>query len=165
MDKRHLIRLLAWLQKNKPNSNSGQIKFAPKLRIIRKDGWRYLELHLVNRSSWAVWVQEAAVVLVDLDAKWRAAVSNGRGRYEILQHVRPNGTLRVSLARTIYDAAGRPAGPYSCLISTNVRYRVFDEWCNAELDTYRVEMAALSACGLHGARRYDKRMKQIRGLD
>ena len=124
LDERYWIGLLPWRRKNKPESKSAQIKFAPKLEITREDGWVYLELQLVNRSNWTVWVQEATVVLIDLDAKWQTAVSNKQARYEILQNVEPHDTLSVSLARTIYDAAGRPQAPYSCLVSTNVRYRV-----------------------------------------
>jgi hypothetical protein len=163
MDERFWIRLLAWRPKNKPGSNPAQIKFAPKLRITRENGWVYLELQLVNRSRWPVWVQEAAVVLIELNADSQTAVSNGQARHEVLQNVGPNDTLCVSLARTIYDAAGRPQGPYSCLVSTNVRYRVFDEWCNAKLETHRVEMAALKVRDLHSARWYDKKVKQSNG--
>ena len=163
MDERFWIRLLAWRPKNKPGSNPAQIKFAPKLRITRENGWVYLELQLVNRSRWTVWVQEAAVVLIDLNADSQTAVSNGQARYEVLQNVGPNDTLSVSLARTIYDAAGRPQGPYSCFVKTNVRYRVFDEWRDAKLETYRVEMAAITVRGLHRARRCDKKIEQSHG--
>ena len=107
MRERYWIRLLPWKRKNKPDTKSAQIKFVPKLMITREEDWQYLELQLVNRSSWAVWVQEAAVVLIDPDAKRRATGSQGRARYEILQNVRPKDTLRVRLARTIYMAARR----------------------------------------------------------
>jgi hypothetical protein len=110
-----------------------------------------------------VWVQEAAVVLVGLDATRQAADSTGQATFEVLQNVGPNDTLSVSLAGTIYDAAGRPQGAYSCLVSTNVRYRVFDDWFTAKLETYRVEMAALKVRGLQRARWYDKKIKQING--
>jgi hypothetical protein len=155
--------MLSWRQKHKAESKSAQIKFAPKLRITRENGWVYLELQLENRSSWTVWLQEATVVLIGLHAALQTAASNGQARCEILQNVGTNDTLCVSLAKTIYDAAGRPQGPYSCLVSTNVRYRVLDEWCDAKLETCRVEMAALSVRGLHRARWYDKKMKQING--
>jgi len=161
LHERYWIRLLPWRRKNKPESKFAQIKFASKLEITRESGWVYLELQLVNRSSWAVWVQEANVVLIDLRAEWQTADSCAQARYEILQNVGPNDTLSVSLARTIYDAAGRPQGPYSCLVGTTVRYLVLDEWCNAKLDTCRVEMAALTVIGLQSARWYDKRIKKI----
>jgi len=161
MDECFWIRRLPWRQKNKAESKSAQIKFAPQLAVTREDGWTYLELQLVNRSSWTVWVEEASVALADLDADMQTVLPAGQGRYEILQNVGPNQILGVSLARTIYDAAGRPQGTYSCLVLTNVRYHVFDEWCNAQLHTYRVEMAALTVVGLHSSRWYDKKMKRM----
>ena len=57
----------------------------------------------------------------------------------------------------------RPQGKYSSLVLTKVRYRVFNEWCNAKLKTYRVEMAALTVFVLRSVRWYDKKMKQIEG--
>ena len=102
----------------------------PKLTITREDIWNGLELLLVNRSSWPVWVEDASFVLSDLDADMQAVVPTGQARHQILQNVGPNETLSVNLARAIYDAAGRPQGPFSCLVLTNVRYRAFNEWCN-----------------------------------
>jgi hypothetical protein len=163
MDDRFWIRMLPWRLKNNPESKSAQIKFAPELRIFRDDGWAYLELLLVNRSSWNVWVEEASVVLADLDANWQTALSTGQARHPICQNVGPDDELRVSLAGAIYDAAGRPQGKYSSLVLTNVRYRVLDEWCNARLNTYRVEMAALTVFSLRSTRWYDKKGKQIDG--
>src|ERR1700740_1206646 len=162
MDERYWIRLLPWRKKNRAETKAAQIKFAAQLRIIREDGWAYLQLRLENRSSWTVWVKEATVTLIDLDAKEQTTVPIGRATHEILQNVFSNESLCVSLAREIYDAAGRPQGPYSCFVVTNVLYCVFDEWCNIRLETYRVEMAALTAVGLHSSRWYDKKIKQAR---
>jgi hypothetical protein len=161
MDDRYWIRLLPWRQKNKAESKSAQIKFTPKLSITRDHGWISLELLLVNRSSWTVWVEEASVVLTDLDANWQTGIAPGQARQQILQNVSSHDSLSVSLARTIYDAAGRPQGPYSCLVLTNVRYRVFDEWYDAKLERCRVVMAALTVVGLRRASWYDKKIKQI----
>jgi hypothetical protein len=160
VNERSWVRLFPWRRKNKADSDRAQIEFAPTLAIARENGWVYLQLQLVNRSSWAVWVQEAAVALSGLEAKWHATNCNGQARFEILQNVGPDDTLCVSLARTIYDAAGRPQGPYSCFVKTNVRYRVFDEWRDVKLETYRVEMAAITVRGLHRARRCDKKIEQ-----
>lgn len=156
MLERYWIRLLPWRQRNKAETKSAQIKFAPRLRINRQDGWANLELLLVNRSSWTVWVQKATVVLIDFDGKERTAAPIGRARYEIRRNIRPRDRLGVSLARTIYDAAGRPQGLYSYLVLTNVRYSVFNEWCNAQLQTCRVAMEELTAVSLYSARWYDK---------
>jgi hypothetical protein len=161
MDDRYWIRLLPWRQKNKAATKSAQIKFAPELRVVRKDGCAYLELHLMNRSSWWVWVEEATVVLIDLDTESQTETSIGEAKLKILQNIGPSEELSVSLSRTIYDAAGRPQEPYSCFVLTNVRYRVFDEWCNAQPEPYRVEMEALSVTGLRRAHRDNKKIKQI----
>jgi hypothetical protein len=161
MDERYWIRLLPWRQKNKAETKSAQIKFAPKLVMCRERGWVNLELQLVNRSSWWVWVEEATVVLIDLDAESQTETSTGEAKLKILQNIGPNEELSVSLARAIYDAAGRPQEPYSCFVLTNVLYRVFDEWCNAQLEASRVEMEALSATGLRRAHRDNKKIKRI----
>jgi len=163
MDERLWIRLLPWRQKNKANSKSAQIKFAPKLSMTHNDDWAYLELQLLNRSSWWVWVKEATVVLIDLDAESQTEISTGEGKLKIHQNIGPSDELSVSLAGAIYEAAGRPQGPYSCFVLTNVLYRVFDEWCNAQLDAYLVEMEALSVMGLRRAHRDNKKIRQING--
>lgn len=156
MDERFWIHLLPWRQKNKAVSKSAQIKFARKLTINREEGWANLELLLANRSSWPKWVQEAAIALMDLNTKLQTAITTGKARHEILQHVGPNEALRVSIGKTVYDAAGSPQELSSCLVLTNVLYCVLNEWCNMQLDTCRVEMAGLTAINLHGAHWYDK---------
>jgi hypothetical protein len=164
MDERYWIRLLPWRQKDKANTKSAQIKFSPKLGIAHNDGRIYLELQLVNRSSWWVWVEEASVVLIDLDAESQTEISTGEAKLKILQYMGPKEELSVSLARTIYDAAGRPQEFYSCFLLPNVLYRVFDEWCNAQLEACRVEMEALSVLDLRKVHRDNKKIKQINGL-
>lgn len=161
MDESYWIRFLPWRCGNWPKSKLAQIEFAPTLEITREHDWVYLELQLVNRFAWTVRVREASCVSIGLDAKQQTAVSNGQSRYEILQNVEPQEVLRVSLARTIYDAAGRPQAPYSILVSTNARYRVFGERCEMNLETCCVEMAALTLRGLHKARWHDKKTRQI----
>jgi len=129
MDEHYWIRLLPWRRK-KAESKSAQIPFAPHLTIIREEVGKDLELLLVNRCSFTVWVEEASVFLSDLEADVQAVAATGQARHPILQNVGPNETLSVSLARAIYEAAGRPQGPCSCLVLTNVSYRVFNEWCS-----------------------------------
>ena len=160
---RYWIRLLPWRQKNKANTKSAQIKFSPKLALTHSNGWVYLELQLMNRSSWWVWVEEASVVLIDLDAESQTEISTGEANLKILQNIGPKDELNVGLARTIYDAAGRPQGYYSCFVLMNVLYRVFDEWCNAQLEAYRVEMAALRVIGLRRVHRDNKKIRQSNG--
>jgi hypothetical protein len=163
MNEHFWTRLLPWRQKNKAESRSAQIKFGPKLMICREKGWGYLELRLVNRSNWTVWVEEATVVLADLNSVGQFEVAPEQARHEIRQNVGANDTLSLSLNVAIYNAAGRPQGPYSCLVRTDVRYRVFDEWCHAKLETCRVEMAGHIPLRVHNARWYEKKVKQVNG--
>lgn len=163
MDDQFWIRLLPWRQENKAESRCAQIKFGPKLVIRREKGWGYLELLLVNRSHWTVWVEEATVVLANLNALGQFEVAPEQARHEIRQNVQADDTLSVSLAVAIYNAAGRPQGPYSCLVRTDVRYRVHDKWCSAQLETCHVEMAGLVPLRVHNARWYEKKIKQVNG--
>src|SRR5205807_2112543 len=103
----------------------------------------YLELFLVNRSNVTVWVEEAAVVLSNLEANSQTSISTGQARHKILQNISPNDSLGVSLVGSIYEGAGRPQGKYTCVIFTDVHFRVGNEWFNKTLDACRVEMAAL----------------------
>src|SRR6266850_4184399 len=133
-------RLFRWWRKTRNESEHIEIDFTPKLRINRDDGGVSLDLLLVNDARMTVWVEEATVVLTDLDAIWQTSIPNGQARHEIRQNVRANESLELSLAGAIYDAAGRPQGRYSCLVYIEVHYRFDDEWFSKGLDTYRVEM-------------------------
>ena len=155
------IGLLRRWRKTKPEPAGVQVDFSAQLRAFHDDGWVSLELLLVNRSDIPVWVESATVVLSELDANWQASISTGEARHQVLQAVWPHDTLRVSLASAIYEAAGRPQGTHSCFLHSNVHYRVFDELCNVQLETCRVEMVALSVVSLRSAHWYDKKIKQI----
>src|SRR5258708_15547372 len=155
--------LCRWWRETKPERGGGRVDFSARLRVFHDDGWVLLEMVVGKRSNVTVWVEQASVALTDLDTDWQAGIPTGQARQAICQNVRPNDELSVSVAGAIYDAAGRPQGPYSCFVLTNVRYRVFDQWCDAQPETCRVEMAALTAVALHSARWYDKKMKHIKG--
>src|SRR6201987_753879 len=101
MDERYWIRLLPWREKNRAATKAAQIKFGAQLRIIREDGWAYLQLRLVHRSTWTVGVKEATETVTGLDANEQTTVLIGRGKHEILLNVFPNESLCVSLARQI----------------------------------------------------------------
>jgi hypothetical protein len=142
-----------------PGPGGLQIDFSARVRVFRYDNWVYLELLLVNRSNVTVWVEEAMVVLSEVDVFWQTSISTGQARHEILQNVRPNDTLSVRLAGAIYEAAGKPQGKYSCTVFTDVRYRVGDEWFNNPLDACRVEMAGLTVFRLRRARWFGRKVK------
>jgi hypothetical protein len=161
MINRFWVRLLSLRKKSKAESQSAELKFEPQLTITREDTWTYVILKLVNHSGWTVWVEEAVVELADFDTEWQNEVPAGQFKPQILQNVGPNETLSVSLASTIYDAAGRPQGQCSSLISTNVRH-IFDKWYDARLETCRVRMAALTAVDLDREHWYNRKIKQIK---
>lgn len=150
-------RLFSWWRKGGPESKPIQIQFAPTLRTTRDYGPQSLELLLVNRSSVMVWVEEAMVGLTELDASLQTSTSTCQARHAIHQIVRSQDALSVSLSSDIYDAAGRPQGKYSCLVFTDIRYRVGDEWLNKTLDPCRVKMAALTVVGLRRSRWHEKK--------
>jgi hypothetical protein len=152
-------KLFRWRRKTRTESEHIEIKFASQLRINRLDGGVSLNLLLVNDACVTVWVEEAMVVLADLDAIWQISIPIGQARHEIRQNIRANESVELSLVRAIYDAAGRPQGRYSCLIWVDVRFRVREEWLNKTLDSYKVEMTALKVLGLRRSRWYEKKAR------
>jgi hypothetical protein len=155
---RDWIHRLPWRRKERDETKAAQIKFQPHLEIVRNDGWADLSVSLVNQSSFTVWIEHVNISLADLNAKQQTATPIEHFKQEILQYVGAKETLRLSLANAVYDAAGRPQGPYTCLLLANVRYWVFDEWCDVRAATCRIKMAAINVTDLHGARWYDKKM-------
>jgi hypothetical protein len=151
--------LFRWWRKTKAEPGGFQIDFSARVRLFRQDDWTYLELSLVNRSNVTVWVEEAVVVLSNLEANWQTSISTGQARHKVLQNIRPNDTLGVSLVGSIYEAAGRPQGRYSCLVNIEVHCRFDDEWFSKTLETYKVEMGALTVHGLHRLRWYEKKAR------
>jgi hypothetical protein len=146
-------------RKTRAESEYAESSFAPELRIIRDDGWTSLELLLVNNATMTVWVEEAKVVLTDLDANWQTSFPTGQASHEIRQNVIAKEMLSVSLAGAIYDAAGRPQGRYSCLAYIDVHFRFDDDWFSKTLETYKVQMGALTVLGLHRLRWYEKKAR------
>jgi hypothetical protein len=146
-----------WWRKPRSESEHIEAKFAPQLKINRYEGGKSLDLLLVNEARMTVWVEEVKVVLTNLDASWQTSIPTGQAKHEIRQNVRAKESLELSPAADIYEAAGRPQGTYSCLIYSDVRYRVGDEWFNKNLDTYSVEMTALKGLCLRRLRWYEKK--------
>ena len=156
MDERFWIHLLPWRQKNKAETKSAQVKFACRLAFTHENGWDSLELQLVNRSSWNVWVEEATIVLDDFHANLPTAPLADQAKIKIRQNVEAHNIVRVSLAAALYDAAGKPQGHYECVVLVDAYYSVFEEWCNTQSNVCRVMMRGLTAVGLRGARGYNK---------
>jgi hypothetical protein len=150
--------LFRWWRKTVSESKRIEIKFAPQLKINRHDGAGSLDLLLVNDAGMTVWVEEALVVLADLDAIWQTAIPTCQTQHEIRQNISAEESLELSLVGAIYDAAGRPQGRYSCLISVDIRCRVGDEWFNKTLGASRIEMNTLKVLSLRHSRWYEKRV-------
>jgi hypothetical protein len=144
-------------RKSKLAPGDSPTDFSASLKVFRQDGRVYLELLLVNGSDYSVWVEEASIVLSELEANRRTSISTGQSELQILQNIGADETLRVSPIGAIYDAAGRPQGKYSCLVFASVCYRIDNEWFNHALDTYRVEMGALTVLRLRRTRRLEIR--------
>jgi hypothetical protein len=156
------IHRLPWRRKGKDETMAGQIKFQPRIEIVRQNDWGNLALQLVNQSSFTVWIGNVGISLVDLDVQHQFTTPMGCFTHQVLQYIEPKEIQTVSIANAVYDAAGRPQGPYSCLLLANVRYSVFDEWCEASAATCRISMMAMNVIELHSARWYDKEIKSIK---
>jgi hypothetical protein len=117
-----------------------------------------LNLAMTSRSYIDIWVEEARIDLQD--------VETGGERYnpvqavlKIRELVAPSETLHVSLINTVYNAAGRPQGVYSCIISTALLCRTDgasgEEFCQS-VSPYRARMIALVPLSLQRIGRFDK---------
>jgi hypothetical protein len=74
-------KLFRWWQRK--GLASEHIKIKPTLRILRDNGWVSLDLLLVNEASMTVWVEEAKVILTDLEATWQTSIPPGQAKHEI----------------------------------------------------------------------------------
>src|ERR1700680_4709627 len=88
-------RLSRSWRKIKTETDHIEIDLAPKLRINRYGGGVSLDLLLVNDAGMTVWVEEAIVLLTDLDAIWQTSIPTGQARHEIRQNIRANKSLEV----------------------------------------------------------------------
>jgi hypothetical protein len=137
--------ILRYLRRGQADSPVIKINLRPAVRISSFDGWASLELHLSNRSGFTVWIEEAQLVLTDLDAHFQTALSTGQTAHKIRQAIPPHETLAMSITGSLYEAAGRPQGPYSFRVLGSVHYRIADEdWAEACICQHKIEMTALS---------------------
>jgi hypothetical protein len=114
------------------------------VRISDFEGWASLELHLLNRSGSKVWIEEAKFVLTDLDAHFQTALATGQTTHKIRQAIPPNETLALSITGSLYEAAGRPQGPYSFLMLGTAYYRIGENWAEACIHEHKLELTVLS---------------------
>lgn len=169
-----LVGALAYFVVRRWLPRSTAFDLEPELSITRKNGWALLDLALQNHSDLPIWAERATFALADLDADFQGAAASSEGVLPIRAMIGPGETLRISLIETVYNAAGKPQGEYSFLISGVIRYQVEKSWFEITLQTYRVRMIALSAVRLLRMRWYDQpaaapgagsRLRRISGDD
>jgi hypothetical protein len=119
-----------------------QIDLSPAVRITILDGWVYLQL--VNRSEVKMWIEDATLVITDLEAKFQTALAIGQMTLNISQTILPDETLSMSLTKSLYEAGGSPQGRYSFFVIGTVHYRIGEDWAQTNILPHRVKMAALN---------------------
>jgi len=84
-------------------------------------------------------------VLTDLDSHFQTGLATGQTAHKIRQAIPPNETLSISITGSLYEAAGKPQGPYSFLVLGSVHYRIAEEdWAEACIYQHKIEMTAFS---------------------
>jgi hypothetical protein len=133
-----------------------EIDVTPKIEITENDRWFSLNLLLVNRSNIRIWAEEATVALADLDATSQTSIATGQAIHIIRQPIGPQETLALSLAQSVYEAAGNPQGTYNCIISTTIRLRSGDRWLERVDQQRRLEMRALVPVSLLPLKKHER---------
>jgi hypothetical protein len=119
--------------------------FRPSIGFSRQDGMASVSLLLANESDESVWVEEIEIHLTNLIANDQTVEPPFHEIKKIRQMVPPEDTLPVSLAQTIYKAAGNPQRRYSCVLSSRLRYRIGENWSEETMANYKLQMAGLTA--------------------
>jgi hypothetical protein len=130
----------------------GQVGVCASLELTPQDGWRLLNLAVVNRYDAKVWVERVAFVLTNLDADMQSGPASSSGALDVREFVRSGEALRVSVIEAVYNAAGKPQGVYTFRFSAAVSYRLGDAWLDSETPAYQVEMVRLSSMRLRRVR-------------
>jgi hypothetical protein len=136
--------VLAYRFRRRNDRGPVQIKIRPDIRSGQFDGWATLQLEAINRSDLKIWLEDAEFLIGDLDANYQTALPSNRKVHSIKQAIQPRESLTLSIASTLYEAAGKPQGNFSFEFVGNVRYRLGQRWQEIRTDHHRIEMAALS---------------------
>jgi hypothetical protein len=132
-------------QRSAPRSKNSSDGFRPEIGFTRLDGMASLALLLANRSKGFVWVEEIEIFLSDLSANEQVTEPLCRETLKIRQMIRPRDTVPISLAASVYKAAGEPQRRYSCVLSSVVRYRIGEKCVQHKMEAYRIRMIGLIA--------------------
>jgi hypothetical protein len=117
--------------------------FRPRIGFTQLDGMESLSLVLGNGSQDIVWVEEIEIFLSGLNAEEQACQAPCHEIQKIRQAVGEGDMVPISLAGSIYKAAGTPQRKYSCVLSTVLRYRIGEEWFENKMDDYKIRMIGL----------------------
>ena len=107
--------LFLYRQRKKEILSEIQIDLCPAVRITSFDGWQALEPQLVNRSDVKVWVEEANLVITDLEANFQTALATGQHIHKIRQSIIPDECLSMSLTGSLVSVLSEP-----CRRSVNI---------------------------------------------
>ena len=121
-----------------------EIRITPEIRSKQFDGWVALQLQATNQSDVTIWLEDAEFLIGDLDANFQTALPSHRKIFSIKQAIHAGELLSLSIASTLYEAAGSPQGNYSFDFVGNIRYRIGTSWQEIRTGNYWIEMAALS---------------------
>jgi hypothetical protein len=142
-----LVYLVLRIWRREPDSDSWNPRkgFRPRIGFSKQDGMASVSLLLSNGSEEPVWVEEIEIHLTGLVANDQVVEPTFHELKKIRQLVPPDDMLPVSLAQAVYKAAGNPQRKYSCVLSSILRYRVGENWCEKTMANYKLQMAGLTA--------------------
>ena len=151
-----LAYLIHWIWRRRSGSDSWNPSkgFRPHIGFSRQDGMASVSLMLANGTEEEVWVEEIEIHLTKLVAKDQTVEPSFQEIKKIRQMVLPDDILPVSLAQTIYKAAGNPQRRYSCVLSSLLRYRVGEKWSEKAMPNYKLQMAGLTADSIGRERKH-----------
>jgi hypothetical protein len=129
---------------------------ALKLKIHREPDSALLHLVLANWSKTLIWVEESRIVLTDVHGDSQGSAAGGKARVLVREFIKPDEILQVSVTEAVYEAAGRPQGECSFLVSGLVLYRLEDNWSEKILRPYWARMAARNPIGLRPMRWHNR---------
>lgn len=140
-----------------PDYRNLQADARPRLVLTLDKAVDSLNVAVSSLSCVEVWVEEARVDLVDVETNGET-YTPAQAILKICEPVAPSETLHISLINTVYNAAGRPQGVYSCIISAALRYRTDQshEEFEQSFPPYRAKMNVLVPINLRRMERFDK---------
>jgi hypothetical protein len=146
--------LRIWRWRSESDSWNPRKGFRPHIGFSRQDGMASVSLMLANGTEEQVWVEEIEIRLTNLVATDQAVEPSFQEIKTIRQMVPPDDVLPVSLAHTIYKAAGNPQRKYSCILSSMLRYRIGEVWSEKTMLNYKIHMAGLTADSIGRERKH-----------